>query len=101
MGSELRFHPHVATDIRDGYRWYADISVELGESFRRLVDARFDDIADHPEHFPVAFDDVRFAKMKRFPYIILFRKSETAVYVLGVFHGSSNPAKWRGRSTGS
>ena len=101
MTKQLRFHPHVAKDIRDGKRWYADIAPELGESFRDLVDARFDDIADHPEHFPTAFKDVRFAKLKRFPYIILFRESEHEIHVLGVFHGSSDPAKWRGRSAGS
>lgn len=97
MAKPLRFHPQVADDIRGAQRWYADISEELGDSFRGRLDARFDDIEDHPQHFSAAFDDVRFAQVKRFPYIVLFQELDEDVHVLGVFHGSSNPDKWRAR----
>lgn len=101
MTRPLRFHPLVARDVRRARQWYDEIAAELGESFREIVDARFDDIERRPRHFPTAFGDVRFAKLKRFPYIILFRELDEHVHVLGVFHGSSDPAKWQERSGAS
>ena len=99
MADRLRFHPLVASDLSEAIRWYADISVGLGDRFRQMVDARFDDIAAHPERFPRAFGNDRFARLKRFPYLVLFRESTELVFGLGVFHGASDPAKWRRRST--
>jgi hypothetical protein len=98
MNSPLRFHRLVATDVRKSVRWYTDISDELGASFREILDATFDNIERHPANFSFAFENVRFAKMKRFPYIVLFELLDDAPFVLGVFHGSSNPEKWRRRA---
>jgi hypothetical protein len=99
MADPLRFHPLVASDLRDAIGWYDGISVGLGNRFRMLVDSRFDDIAERPESFPHAFDDVRFARVQRFPYLILFRETQDVIHVLGVFHGASDPGKWRQRAS--
>lgn len=98
MADRLRFHRLVASDLREAIHWYDDISPRLGKRFREMVDARFDDIESRPERFPQAFDDFRFARVRRFPYLILFRQTAQAVTVLGVFHGASDPQKWRQRS---
>lgn len=98
MADRLRFHRLVASDLREAIQWYDDISVGLGNRFRELVDTRFDEIAEHPERFPRAFGDVRFARIPRFPYLVLFREVSEVVFVLGVFHGASDPKKWRRRS---
>jgi plasmid stabilization system protein ParE len=97
MTNRLRFHPLVSSDLRGAIRWYDEISKQLADRFRKRVNARFDDIETQPQLFPTAFDDVRFARVRRFPYLILFRETEHAVLVLGVFHAASNPEKWRQR----
>jgi hypothetical protein len=97
MDKPLRFHRLVARDVRDAIQHYADISAELGESFRDLVDAEFDDIEARPSNFSFAFDNVRFAKLKRFPYIVLFELLDEEVFVAGDFHERSNPDRWRRR----
>lgn len=99
MADRLRFHPRVVDDLRAAIGWYEGISVELGKRFRSLVDARFDDLLERPESFPTAFDDVRLARVRRFPYLLLFHESGNAIHVLGVFHAASDPAKWRQRVT--
>jgi len=100
MAENLRFHPQVVFDLSEAIAWYEDRSVGLGDRFRAAVDVRFDDILKTPELFPRAFDDVnfRFVRVRRFPYLVLYRLREDAVYVLGVFHSASDPAKWRGRA---
>ena len=99
MNKRLRFHRLVSHDVRKAIGWYTDISTDLGESFRELLDLQFDAIEKRPSNYSFAFDGVRFAKMKRFPYIVLFQviDDNEDVYVLGVFHGSSNPDRWRQR----
>ena len=98
MADRLRFHPLVAYDLRDAIAWYDEISVGLGNRFRARTDSRFDDILANPKFFGRAFDDVRFARVRRFPYVILFRVVGETVFVLGVFHAASDPEKWRRRA---
>lgn len=101
MARELRFHPSVVTDLSDAIGWYEDRSVGLGDRFRAGVDARFDDILDTPELFPRAFDDAdfRFVRVRRFPYLVLYRIQDETMLILGVFHSASDPAKWRRRAS--
>lgn len=98
MADRLRFHPLLPSDLQEAIHWYDEISIDLGNRFRESVDARFDDVAEHPESFAIAFADVRFARIKRFPYLLLFRVHRDFVHVLGVFHGASEPKEWRERS---
>ena len=100
MARRLRFHPLVVDDISAAIDWYEGRSVGLGERFRSAVDARFDDIIGSPEMFPRAFDDAdyRFARIAKFPYLVLYRVRAEIAYVLGVFRSASEPAKWRRRA---
>ena len=100
MARQLRFHPSVVPDLSDAIGWYDERSVGLGDRFRAAVDARFDDILEAPELFPRAFDDLdfRFVRVLRFPYLVLYHIQEDTVFILGVFHSASDPAKWRRRA---
>lgn len=100
MAKRLRFHPLVADDVSAAIDWYEGRSAGLGERFRGAVDARFDDLSAAPEMFPRVFDDLdfRFARIRKFPYLALYRICAETVYVLGVFHSASDPAKWRQRA---
>lgn len=101
MADRLQFHPLVVTDLREASQWYDEISADLGNRFRSQVDIRFDDVTQRPESFAVAFDDCHFARIHRFPYLVLFRESGDIIHVLGLFHSASDPAKWRKRATDS
>ncbi len=100
MARRLRFHPLVADDISAAIDWYEGRSVGLGDRFRLAVDARFDDIVASPEMYPRAFDDAeyRFARISKFPYLVLFRVRPSAVHVVGLFHSATDPQKWRRRA---
>ena len=98
MAKPLRFHPLVANDLSDAIRWYDEISADLANRFRTRIDTQLDEITQRPESFPLAFGDVRFARIRRFPYLVIFREFGTIVRVLGLFHTASDPAKWRQRA---
>jgi plasmid stabilization system protein ParE len=98
MDDSLRLHPEVASDLRDAISWYARISSGLANRFRQEVQQAFDWIAENPGVSAVAFDDVHFTRVHSFPYLIQYRLLEDTPVVLGVFHGASDPAKWRRRA---
>ena len=98
MADPLRFHRQFVSDLRYATEWYDSVSAELDNRFRLQVDARFDNIATSPDSFAIAFDDIRFARIHRFPYIIIFKRLNNYIHVLGLFHGTSDPAKWQRRS---
>lgn len=93
----FRFHPLVVQDIQKAHDWYEEQAIGLGERFYVDVDARFDDIQQQPDRFGRAFEgmDFRFAKLQKFPYLILFRTRKKMIEIVGVFHTASNPDKWR------
>jgi hypothetical protein len=101
MADTLRFHPLLAKDLRDAIRWYDGISGDLGDRFRSGIDTQFDEISRRPRSFRNAFGDVRFARISRFPYLLIFRELGPIVRVLGLFHAASDPAKWRERASES
>ena len=97
MASELRFHPLVATDLKAAVGWYDEISPALGDRFRASVEHRFDSISLYPESFGIVLADARAARVRGFPYLLLFEMNADVIEVLGVFHTASDPSKWRSR----
>lgn len=97
MADQLRFHPLVADDLKAAVGWYDEISPCLGDRFRGSVEQRFDSVALFPESFGIVFESVRAARVRGFPYLLLFESESDAVRVLGIFHAASDPSKWRGR----
>ena len=94
----LHFHPAVASDLREGIDWYENISIDLGNRFRAAANVAFDEISATPGRFPRAFADIRFARLAKFPYLVLFRESASLISIVGVFHSASDPKKWRRRA---
>lgn len=98
MPDRLRFHPRVVKDLKQAISWYEKISPALADQFRAGVNQRFDDIADRRHFFALAFADVRFAKLRRYPYLVLFQEQGEVASILGVFHSASDPRKWQRRA---
>lgn len=98
MADPLRFHPLVAEDIRLASRWYDEISVDLGNRFRRSVDGRLDTVELRPESFGRVQEELRAVRVEGFPYIVVYRIERHATEVLGVFHAAADPEKWRSRA---
>lgn len=55
-------------------------------------------IAESPNRFPLLLDpDIRSAKVKRFPYRVVYVIVDNTVEVLAVAHAKRRPAYWRRR----
>ena len=95
MTHELRFHRAASHDLANALDYYDQISSELATRFRNNANKKFDSIVEQPESFPLDVLQIRYAKIKRFPYLIFFIVKPKYVLVLAVVHGASNPETWR------
>jgi len=91
---KVRLSRLADAEVDETDSWYSARGPELGEEFRAELDRIMGIIGDHPELFPVAFDEVRRAMMKRFPYFVLDEVFPTEVVVFGVIHAARDPNWW-------
>ena len=97
VARRLRFHKAIPDDLVNALDYYEGVSPRLANRFRENVNRRLDEIAKHPEMFPVDIPPLRFAKIDRFPYLIFFVEKSDFVSVIAIAHGASDPSKWRSR----
>lgn len=95
MAYRLIFNPAIPDDLEAALNHYEAISPTLANRFRSSVNEIFDEIASRPESFPMETAPIRFARVDRFPYLILFTIRPKFISLLAIVHGSSDPQKWR------
>ncbi len=81
-------------DIAEAQDWYRREGPALAASFREEIERQLARILRRPTQFPLARADVRRAKLRRFPYSLLFRVMPDAIYVIACFHSSRDPNVW-------
>lgn len=76
----------VYKDIYSSARWYEAESRGLGTRFVKMVYETFDSIAEAPHGHRKVNLEVRRAKVKVFPYLVLFIIEAQYIIILGVIH---------------
>ena len=71
-------------DILDAFAWYESRLAGLGKDFELCLEAGFNQIQRDPLLFQKRYKNLHIHFIDRFPYGIL-----------GVFHTSRNPVKWK------
>jgi plasmid stabilization system protein ParE len=89
----IHFSPAVEDDVLSAFTWYADKAPGLGEEFLRVFYAKTSEISLSPHIYSIVFNDVRRSLLKRFPYAIYFRVTETSVHVYGLLHCAREPSQ--------
>jgi len=91
------YHPLISQDFCEAFNWYEAKSFHLAQRFSREVFAKFDAIEEQPNFYGHAFseENYRFARLRKFPYLVIFRLKDGYLDILGLFHTASNPQKWR------
>lgn len=84
-------------DIRYAYLWYQEQKESLGSSFKKHISKAVESIQDNPLKSQVRYRDTRVFFLKKFPFGIHFKVSANDILIVGVFHTSLNPKKWKSR----
>lgn len=96
----IRFRPAAARELVADFRYYEKAYPGRGHRFVDAVDSVLAQIADSPERYPLLREpDVRSAKVRRFPYRVVFVIVGSDVDVIAVAHAKRRPRYWRRRLT--
>src|SRR5688572_2093678 len=97
MARRIRYHPLFDCDVREAAGWYDRRSPGLGDVFVDLVAQCVAEIIAAPECFGVGPTDCRYARIPRFPYVVLFDLIDDELLMFGVLHTARSIEKWRER----
>ncbi|HEX5472458.1 MAG TPA: type II toxin-antitoxin system RelE/ParE family toxin [Lacipirellulaceae bacterium] len=98
MKSAVIFHPLAAREYRIARKWYAARSADANVALRIEVETAIARIVENPESLPKLFNRYRYARVARFPYVIVFEQFSAAlIRVVAVSHTSRRFGYWRRR----
>ena len=95
----VTFHRLAAQEYRVARSSYARQSQQAAARFVQAVGTALEQIAAHPERWPLYDDRHRWVKTKKFPYLLIYRRTgEDRLTVVAVAHSRRRPGYWRRRS---
>jgi toxin ParE1/3/4 len=93
----LEFHPRAVIEARAARKWYVERSVAAASQFVGELEHGVARITAVPEQWPAYLHGTRVYRLRRFPYLIVYREAAGAWQVIAVAHGRRKPGYWRKR----
>ena len=79
-------------EIENARDFYENNQINLGTSFTKEVFSILEILESNPLLFPVKFNNMREAMIKKFPFVVIFEVlPNDEIIVLSVFHFRRNP----------
>jgi len=94
----LEIHPFAELELKETLDWYNLQRENLGNAFLSEVEKLLALIQQNPGLFAQIRKDVRKARLKRFPFIIVYSINRDTIEIYPFFHNSRNPLIWQGRT---
>lgn len=82
-------------DIKQAATWYNSKQDGLGKRFTKELRKKISLIKDNPEISAIRFDNVRVAVLDVFPFVVHYIFDGSAILIVGIYHTSLSPNKWR------
>jgi toxin ParE1/3/4 len=93
------FHPDASAEALAAHDRYAAASAAAGASFQdELENARLA-IGRNPGMWASYLLGTRRYILRRFPYVVVYRLTETRIEIIAVAHGHQRPGYWAERIT--
>lgn len=97
MTYNLVMLPEAEAEAAEAFAWYQGKRLGLGDEFSLALEATLEFLRRSPLVFRETYKNGRKAKLRRFPYVVIYFVEEDTVVVVSVHHSSRNPTRWRGR----
>lgn len=102
MSLTVRYYPDASADFEAAVERYGSVSTEILERFLAEVDEAIDGIMLWPEAAPMEPSwteqpPIRRARVKGFPYRLVYFIIEDVLWVLAVAHEKRKPGYWLDR----
>ena len=99
-GYQLKFHPRFITELEGAIGYYNDKSLLVCKRFRSAIKKQLSQLKANPLNRSARYDDIRFARIEKFPYAIHFTidKVQKVVLIHALLSDHQDPAtNWRKR----
>ena len=93
----VEVHPDALAEAQAAYRWYSERSETAAKFFLAELENAVEFISADPARYPVYLDRARRFLLKRFPFGIIYRRSDETVQILAVAHARRKPGYWKRR----
>jgi len=97
---KIALHPEVKNDLQEAIDYYNDKKLGLGDTFYLVAKKEMESLKKDAFLYEVRFEDARFLKVGKFPYLIYYYivEEEKTVYIDTVKNMSVDPDKnWKTR----
>ena len=88
---QLILKPGAIKMAKDAYDWNETQQVNLGELFLTALNDCFKRIQLHPKAHSKIKKQYRQARVRKFPYVVIYEIIRNEIIVFSVFHTSRNP----------
>ena len=88
----VRFTASAKADLDDALAWYDAHAPEIVAQFQQAIRSVVTRIEQNPLQFPPSSYGTRKALLPRFPYLVIFRVTDDACFVVALFHTSRDPS---------
>ncbi len=89
------FSPAARAELIEAEDWYEGQQRNLGIRFRQEIESLIVQMSENPFQFPVVFQEVRRARLRKFPYSLFFRAETDNLIIVACFHASRDPLRWQ------
>ncbi len=91
----VEFDRLAVAEAKAAWRWYKRRSTATADRFLAELDSAVTRIAKAPRQWPSYFLETRVVRLRRFPYLVVYRERLEVVQVVAVTHGKAKPATGR------
>jgi toxin ParE1/3/4 len=98
VNRELILGPEAELEIVAARDWYDQRRHGLGADFVGAVEATLAAIQQDPFQHQAIWGQFRRARLRRFPYGLIYIATDRQVIVVACFHGRRNPKVWHERT---
>ncbi|MEW4566955.1 type II toxin-antitoxin system RelE/ParE family toxin [Tautonia sp. JC769] len=98
MSWPLIINPEAEADLADTRAWYEAQRPGLGDEFLECVEEVFNHLERTPTLFGKVHEELRLVRVRRFPYLVVYRFDEDQETVLAVYHSHRDPRGWQNRA---
>jgi toxin ParE1/3/4 len=90
----IDYHPEARSEADAALDFYLERSPSAAESFYRALEESHAAIQDSPESWASYLLGTRRFLLNRFPFLVVYRVTESRIEIIAVAHGHRKPGYW-------
>ena len=87
------YHQRAQEQAEEIALWYEQQQEGLGDLFLNFLEETEEYIATYPRAFEKKRNNIRQGMMNKFPYLVMYAETETAIVIYSILHARQIPAK--------